>query len=51
MDSSVEWEVNWEWLYGSLSAGTYRIGKEVMDFRGAGDYDQEFFYAKFEMTE
>lgn len=24
-----EWEIDWEWLYGKLSAGTYRIGKNV----------------------
>lgn len=49
MNDTVEWEVNWEWLYGELPAGKYRIGKEIMDFRGTGDYDQEFHYAEFEL--
>jgi len=51
MNDVVEWEVDWEWLYGELPAGTYRIGKEIMDFRGAGDFDQEFHYAEFEIAE
>lgn len=42
-----EWEVNWEWLYGSLPEGHYRIGKEIMDFRAAGDFDKDVYYAEF----
>ena len=26
-----ELEINWEWLYGKLPAGTYRITKTVLD--------------------
>ena len=51
MDDSVEWKVDWEWLYGSLSAGHYRIGKEITDFRASGDYDKEYYYAEFEIEE
>lgn len=50
MNDTVEWEVDWEWLYGSLEPGHYRIGKEIMDFRGAGDYDQKMYYAEFEIV-
>ena len=46
-ESTVSWDVNWEWLYGELPAGHYRIGKEVMNFRGPGDYDTEMLYAEF----
>ena len=42
-----EWEVNWEWLYGSLEPGDYRIDKAIMDFRGTGDYDTYKIYAYF----
>ena len=49
MNESREFEINWEWLYGELPVGTYRIGKEIMDFRGAGDYDEEWYYAEFEV--
>lgn len=51
MNDTVEWEVDWEWLYGSLEPGHYRIGKEIMDFRGTGDYDKKMYYAEFEIEE
>ena len=44
-----EFETEWKWLYDSLPEGQYRIAKEVMDFRGTGDYDKQFFYAYFEI--
>lgn len=50
-DRVTEWEVEWEWLCGSLSEGTYRIGKEITDFRDTGDYDTEICYAEFEIVE
>lgn len=45
------WDVNWEFLYGKLTAGKYRIGKQIMDFRGPGDYDTAVYYAEFEIIE
>ncbi len=48
-NGSTEWNVNWEWLYGELSAGSYRIWKEIMDFRASGDYDTNAYYAYFEV--
>ncbi len=51
MNGECEWEVNWEWLYGKLPAGTYRIGKEIMDFRGSGDYDIAVYYVEFNITD
>lgn len=50
MNDFVEWEVNWKWLYGELPAGKYRIGKEIMDFKGTGDYDLTNYYAYFEIV-
>lgn len=32
------WSVDWTDFYGELEPGTYRIVKEVMDFRDTGDY-------------
>lgn len=46
-ENTTTWDVNWEWLYGELPAGEYRIGKEFMNFRGTGDYDEEIIYADF----
>ena len=40
------WECKWEWLYGSLPQGTYRIGKEIMDSRAPGDHDQQDHYTE-----
>lgn len=49
-EAETTWEVNWEWLYGQLPVGKYRIGKEVMNFRDTGDYDTEMVYAEFEIN-
>lgn len=50
-NDSVEWEVKWEQLYGALPAGTYRIGKEINDFRKTADYDTNNYYAEFEIKD
>ena len=47
MNGTCEWEVNWEWLYGTIPAGKYRIGKELMDFRGPGDFDKAIYFVEF----
>ena len=47
--STNTWEVNWEWLYGAIPNGKYRIGKEIMDFKGSGDYDNAIYFAEFEI--
>ena len=44
-------ETDWSYLYGSLSPGVYRIGKEVMDYRGPGDYDTQDYYAVFAIVD
>lgn len=46
-----EFEISWEWLYGKLPAGTYRLTKEFMDFRETGDYDTAKYWVEFEITE
>ena len=45
--SGSEWQVNWEWLYGKLEPGDYRIGKTIHDFRGPGNYTQYRIYVYF----
>lgn len=44
---SGEWEIDWDWLYGSLEAGQYRIIKDILDFRDTGDFDKYFLAAEF----
>lgn len=43
----VEQELDWEWLYGELAPGEYRIRKSVDDFRKTGDYDKYTIYGYF----
>ena len=42
-----EWAIDWDWLYGSLDIGEYRIVKDISDFRGSGDYDKYYLTAEF----
>jgi hypothetical protein len=44
---SVEWKTDWAWLHGELAPGTYRVGKEIDNFRGTGDFDTAVYYAEF----
>lgn len=41
--------INWKWLYGELTPGQYRIIKDIINFRGTGDYDEYFLAAEFEI--
>lgn len=51
MEGSTEQELGWDYLYGELSPGTYRICKEVMDFRETGDWDTEVYWAVFALID
>ena len=42
-----EFEIEWEWLYGELPSGYYRLDKEVMDFRASGDFDEKTYLVMF----
>lgn len=45
-----EWTVEWDWLYGSLKSGEYRLVKDVLDFRNTGEYDTYYLAAKFTVS-
>ena len=47
MDGSTEFEIDWKWLYGELPSGKYRLVKEFMHLRKAGDYDTADFIVEF----
>ena len=49
MNDSCEWEVNWEWLYGKIPAGKYRVVKEILEFRSPVDFDKAVYYTEFEI--
>ncbi len=42
-----EYAYDWEWLYGELEPGEYRIAVPVNNLRAAGDYDSYTLYAHF----
>lgn len=46
-DLPYEAVIDFEWLYGKLEPGRYRIVKTVMDFRGTGDFTDYTFTAEF----
>ncbi len=46
-DSPYETVIDFEWLYGKLEPGRYRIVKTITDFRGTGDYTNYAFTAEF----
>ncbi len=46
-DTTVEWVVDWEWLYGELPAGRYRIGKDLLGASVPGEYEHCIHYAEF----
>ena len=48
-NQSMAWEVDWEWLYGELSKGEYRIGKEVVNEVEYGVFEKNMVYANFEI--
>ena len=46
-EGDTTWDVKWEFLYGTLPEGKYRIGKNIMNSKGAGHYSTAMFYAEF----
>lgn len=42
-----ELTIDWDWLYGSLDTGEYRIIKKILDFRDTGDHDEYYLAAQF----
>ena len=49
-DGELEMQVNWEWLYGTLEPGTYRIVKQVMDHGNSGNL-VKFYSVEFTVGE
>ena len=44
-------KIDWQWIYGTLSAGEYRIGKTVSLDRAPGDSETHTFWAEFTIPE
>ncbi len=43
--------LDWSSIYGSLSAGKYRVEKEIMNFRETGNFNKKTFSTEFEITD
>lgn len=46
-ERSTEFKVDWNWIYGELPSGRYRLVKGFVDFRKTGDYDIAEFEVEF----
>lgn len=49
MNGSTDFDINWEWLYGELPSGHYRIGKTINVSYNAGNRDHQTLYAEFDI--
>ena len=48
-EESIEWTIDWSYLYGTLGAGQYRICKTVTDFKESGGSESQNYWAEFEI--
>ena len=46
---TVEWELDWTWIYGELGAGRYRICKTIVDYKESGAGESRNYCAEFEI--
>lgn len=42
-----EMKIDWQYIYGPLPSGFYRLTKEITDFRAAGDFDTKTYELYF----
>ena len=49
-NDTVRWDVNWEWLFGKLQPGQYRIGKDIYAEISPGNHEQAVYYVEFEIS-
>ena len=47
LNGTTEWSVKWEWLYGQLPDGHYRIGKEFSNSVAPGKSEKAMIYTEF----
>lgn len=47
MNDVSEININWEYGYGELKPGYYRLKKDFMDFRAPGDFDEKTYMVHF----
>ena len=47
MNDITKMDINWEYGYGKLNPGSYRLKKEIIDLRAPGDYDKKTYEVYF----
>lgn len=50
-NTTTTWDIDWQWIYGELEPGYYRIAKKIDDFIETGNYISEIYYADFLIEE
>lgn len=50
-EQDTEFLISWDWLYGKLPKGTYRLAKEFSIHRGPVDYEEATYWVEFEISE
>lgn len=46
-DETREFDIDWEWIFGDLPSGTYRLIKEFSDFRETANYNPFEYWVEF----
>ena len=46
-DGTREFDIDWNWIYGELPTGTYRLIKEFIDIRETANYDPFEYWVEF----
>ena len=49
LEGTVEWETNWDWLYGELPQGRYRLEKGIMNLTEPGNFETCIQFIEFEI--
>jgi len=50
-NQDTEFNIDWEWLYGKLGPGKYRLEKKIKDVREPGNHDDYTYYVEFEIDD
>jgi hypothetical protein len=50
MNDTARWDISWEWLFGKLQPGHYRIGKDIYLETVPGSREQAVYYVEFEIS-
>lgn len=49
-DNKIELDIDWEWLYGSLPKGNYRLAKKAEVYKNNKNKGERFVYVEFRVA-